>query len=141
MVQIEFCQPGFIVDGHRSAVIHRILNVVDRDIITEHRTGIFIFRGNRRAGKAHKRRIRQRIAHVFGVAVFVDASLSVQRGAQAILATVRFIRNHHDIAALVERRMALLSVQRRKLLHGGKDDAAGFTGIKQLAQFISIVGL
>ena len=141
MVQVEFCQPGFVVDRHRCAVIDRILNVVDRDIITEHGTGIFIFRGNRRAGKAHKRRIRQRVAHMFCVAVFIDTRLSVQRGAQAILATVRFIRNHHDVAALIECRMALLTVQRRKLLHGGKDDAAGFTGIKQLAQFISIVGL
>ncbi|SLY07030.1 Uncharacterised protein [Klebsiella pneumoniae] len=37
--------------------------------------------------------------------------------------------------------MTLLTIQRRKLLHGGKDDAAGFTGIKQFAQFIAIIGL
>ncbi|SQJ28879.1 Uncharacterised protein [Salmonella enterica subsp. enterica] len=77
---------------------------------------------------------------MFGVAVFVDASLSVQLGAQAILATVRFIRNHHDVAALIERRMALLTVQRRKLLHGGKDDAGRIRGIKQLAQLVSVIG-
>ena len=78
---------------------------------------------------------------MLGVAVFIGPGLPVQRGAQAILAAVRFIGNHHDVAADVKCRMALFTVQRRKLLHGGKDNAAGFTGVEQLAQFVAVVGL
>ena len=65
----------------------------------------------------------------------------LQPSLQAVLAAVGFVGDHDDVAAIAQPRVFVLVVQQRELLHGGKDDAAGFAGGQHLAEFFAAVGL
>jgi hypothetical protein len=73
--------------GRRSEGVR--LDVVDADVIAEDGARIGVGLLDRRASEADERRIRQRVAQI--------ARESVD---QVVLAAVRFIGDHDDVAAL-----------------------------------------
>ena len=42
LVDVQLGQPALVVDRHRGAVVHGILDIVDADIVAEHRAGILV---------------------------------------------------------------------------------------------------
>ena len=124
-VDVQLGQAGFVEDGHGRAVVHRILDVVDGHVIAEHGPGVFVFALDGGAGKADERGIGQGIAHVAGVAELVGA-VFLEGGFQAVLAAVGFVRDHHDVVAVVQNRVAGFVVQQGEFLNRGEDDTAGF---------------
>ena len=65
----------------------------------------------------------------------------LQPSLQAVLAAVGFVGDHDDIAAIAQQRVFVLVVQQRELLHGRKDDAAGFAHRQQRAEFFAAARL
>ena len=115
-VERELGEAAFVVDGHRGAVLHGALDVVDADVVTEHGARVGILELDRRAGEADERGVRQRVAHVPREAVD-----------EVVLAAVRLVGDHHDVAALGEHRMPVALVFREELVDGGEDHAAAAT--------------
>ena len=132
MVKVQLGETRFVVDRYCGTVLYRILNIVDGDVITKHRTGVLVLTGDGCTGKADKGRVGQCIAHVLGVTELVAAVL-LQGGFQSVLATVRLVGDHHDVVAIIQYRMGRLLVHHGKLLHRGEDDAAGLALGQQLA--------
>ncbi|MNF83551.1 hypothetical protein D3C84_658760 [compost metagenome] len=102
------------------------------NVFTEHRTGVTVFAGHRGAGKGHESGVRQGITQVLGIAHLVTglalAGLcplrGFQLGAKAILGSVRFIGDDHDVRALGQHREGVFIHPRHELLDGGEDNAA-----------------
>ena len=65
--QRQLGQARFVVNRHRGAVFLGLLHVVDVDVVAEHRPGVAVLAGHRRAGKSHEGGVRQGIAQVLGV--------------------------------------------------------------------------
>ncbi len=122
LVDIQLGQTTFVVDGHRRTIVHRILNVVDTDVVTEHRAGVLVFTGNGRTGKTDERGIGQGIAHVLGIAELVFTGLLIQHRLQPVLAAVGLVGDHHDIVPLAQHGMTAFIGKQGELLHRGKDD-------------------
>ncbi|MCY1512902.1 hypothetical protein D9M68_473800 [compost metagenome] len=55
-------QPRLVVDGHGGAIFLGLLHVVDVDVVAEHRPGVAVFAGHRRAGKGHEGSVGQSVA-------------------------------------------------------------------------------
>ena len=94
--------------------IDRPLDVVDADVVAEHRAGVGVGLLDGRAGEADERGVRQRIAHVAGEAVD-----------EVVLAAVRLVGDDDDVAPVGEHRMAVALLLGEELLDGGEDHAAG----------------
>ncbi len=63
-VQTELGDAALVVDRHRGLVGHGALDVVDGDVVAEHRPRVGVGLFDRRAGEADERRVRQRIAQM-----------------------------------------------------------------------------
>ena len=113
LVERELGQPALVVDRHRGAVLHGALDVVDADVVAEHRARVGVLQLDRRAGEADERGVRQRVAHVAREAVD-----------EVVLAAVRLVGDHHDVAPLGERRVPVALLLREELVDGGEDHAA-----------------
>ena len=74
-VQAQLGDPAFVVDRDRGLVDHRLLDVVDRDVLAKDgpRVGVVLF--DLRAGESNERGIRQGVAHIAGEAVGNSAGL------------------------------------------------------------------
>ena len=128
-VERELGQPAFVVDRHCGAILHRALDVVDRDVVAEDRTGVGVGLFDRRAGEADEGGARQGVAHVAGEAVN-----------EVVLAAVRFVGDDHDVAPLGKRRVPVTLLLGQELLDGGKyHPARGHR--QQLAQVGPALGL
>ena len=92
-VQPELGDAALVVDRHRGLVGDGALDVVDADVVAEDRARVGVGLLDRRAGEADERGVRQRIAQIAREAVD-----------QVVLAAVRFIGDHDDVAALREQR-------------------------------------
>ena len=115
-VQRELRQAAFVVDGNGRAVFHRAAYVVDAYAVAEHRAGAGVFQLYRSAGESDERGAGQGVAHVARETVY-----------EVVLAAVRLVRNHHDVAALRQRFGARRAFG-EELLDCGEYDAAGLDG-------------
>ena len=111
--QGELGQTALVVDRHGRPVLDGALYVVDADVVAEDgaRVGVGEFDG--RAREADERRVRQGVAHVPGEAVD-----------EVVLAAVRLVGDHHDIAAVGQLRVPITSFFRKELLDSGEHHAA-----------------
>ncbi len=108
---------------HRGAVLHRLLDVVDADVVAEDGAGVAVGQLDGRAGEGDEGGVGQGVAHVAGEAVD-----------EVVLAAVRLVGDHHDVAPVGEHRVAVALVGiGEELLHGGEDHAAG-ARLQKLAQ-------
>lgn len=62
--QFQPGQAALVVDRHRGPIRDRTLNVVNADVVAEHRPGIFIAEFQRCAGKADERDFGQRVTQM-----------------------------------------------------------------------------
>jgi hypothetical protein len=53
-IQSELGNPALIIDRHRRLIRHRALNVIDADVITEHRPRVGVGLLDRRTGEANE---------------------------------------------------------------------------------------
>ena len=107
----------------------RALDVVDADVVAEHRARVGVLQLDRRAGEADERGVRQRVAHVAREAVD-----------EVVLAAVRLVGDHHDVAALGERRVPVALLLGEELLDGREHHAARGDR-QQLPQVRAALGL
>ncbi len=114
ITQFQLGQTAFVEDAHRGAVVNRLLNVINIDIIPEHSPGVLVLEFNRRAGKADERRIRKSIAHMSGKTID-----------KVVLTPVGLIRDHHNIAPVGKARIGIPTLLGEELLNGRKNNAAG----------------
>jgi hypothetical protein len=106
-------QPALVVDGHRGAVLHRALDVVDADVVAEDRAGVGVGQLDGRAGEADERGVGQRVAHVAREAVD-----------EVVLAAVRLVGDHHDVAPVESVGCRSPFSSGEELLDGGEHHAA-----------------
>ena len=71
LIESEFGQAAFVINGNGRAVFLRLLHVVHMDVVTEHRARVAVGAAHRRAGEGHKGGLGQRVAQVLGVARLV----------------------------------------------------------------------
>jgi hypothetical protein len=93
-LQLNLCQPRLVIDRHGGFVFLGLENVINVDVISEHRLCVLVAAFNRRACETNKRCLWQSIAHVFGKAIN-----------EIVLAAVRLICNDNDVAPVGEQRM------------------------------------
>ena len=123
-LQLQFGQAAFVVNRHRRLVLNRALDVVNADVIAEHRPRVGIGLFNGRAGEADERGVRQRIAHVPGKAVN-----------EIVLAAVRLVRDDHDVPPFGKQRVLAALFLREKLLNRREHHAAA----GHLQQFLQML--
>ncbi len=73
-LQAQFGQARLEVDGHRGAVLLRLLHVVDVDVVTEHGAGVAVLARYRRAGEGDESGVGQGVAQVLSVADLVTGN-------------------------------------------------------------------
>ena len=112
-LQLQLRQPALVVDGHRRAIDDGALDVVDADVVAEHRARVGVGLLDRRAGEADERRVRQRVAHVPREAVD-----------EVVLAAVRLVGDDDDVAPLREHRVPVAFLLGEELLDRGEHHAA-----------------
>ena len=93
---------------------HRALDVVDADVVAEDCARVRVRQLDRRAGEADERGVGQRVAHVPREAVD-----------EVVLAAVRLVGDHDDVAPLGERRVPVALLLGEELLDGREHHAAG----------------
>ena len=69
LVDAQLGQPAFVVDRHRRAIVHRVLDVVDADVVAKHCAGVLVGAFHRCAGEADKGGLGQGIPQVLGKTV------------------------------------------------------------------------
>ena len=106
--QLQFGDAVLVVERHRRAVGHRLLEIVDADVIAEDLPGLLLAHDQRRAGKGQESGVGQGRAHI-------------QRQ-RVVLAAVRLVGDDDDVAPLGEHRvrLALLGAE---LVDQGEDVA------------------
>src|SRR5690606_34515061 len=114
LLEFDFRQAAFVVNGYRGAILYRPLNVVDGNVIAEHRAGVAVFLFDGLAGEADERGVGQGVAHVAGEAVD-----------EVILAAVSLVGDDYDVAPFGKQRVAIAFVVGKELLDGGENHAAG----------------
>ncbi len=67
--EFELRQARLVIDGHRGAVLDRLLDVVDVDVVAEHGAGVAVLQRHGGAGEGDEGGVGQRVAQVLGVAV------------------------------------------------------------------------
>ena len=115
LVEGQLRQAALVVDRHGRPVLDRAPDVVDADVVAEHGAGAGVRELDRRAGEADERGVGQRVAQVARVAV-----------EEVVLAAVRLVGDHDDVAPLGEERMPVALVVRKELLDRGEHDPARF---------------
>ena len=113
LVEQQLRQAILVVDGHRGAVDHRLPDVVDADVVAEDRAGVGIGARDGRAGEADERGVGQRVARVPGEAIN-----------EVILAALRLVGDHHDVAPRRQGAPCLPALLEEELLDGGEDHPA-----------------
>ena len=113
LVEGEFGEAVLVVDGHRGAVEHGLLDVVDADVVAEDRARVRVAQLDGRAREADERGVRQRVAHVPREAVD-----------EVVLAAVRLVGDDDDVAPLRQRGVRVAPVLRVELLDRGEHHAA-----------------
>ena len=141
MLERQFGQAGFVVDRHRGAIFHCLLNVVDGDIVPKHRLGVTVVLGDWRSRESKKGGLGQSISERLCQPVFDLPCLGVEAPLEAVLAAMRLIADHHDVVALAQGRELVFPCFGSELLNGGKDDATAGSVAKQIPQFLSGVCL
>ena len=58
LAQLDLGQATFVEDAHRGLVLHGLLDVVDVDVLAEHRRRALVLRLNGRAREPDERRLR-----------------------------------------------------------------------------------
>ena len=116
-VQRQLREAALVVNRHRGAVLHGTLDVVDADVVAEHGPGVGILELDGRAREADERGVGQCVAHVAGVAVD-----------EVVLAPVRLVGDHHDVAAVGQQRVPVPFLLGEELLDRGEDHAARCDG-------------
>ena len=129
-------QTAFVVDRHRGAVRDGAADVVDVDIVAEHRWGVDVVALDRGPGEADEGGVGQCVAQVFGEAVADLTGRAVQTRLETVLAAVRFVRDHHDIAPVAQQRIDRFPRGRRELVNGREDHPAG-GAVQRLAQVLA----
>ena len=110
--ELELEEPRLVVDGYGGSVLHRPLDVVDADVVAEDRPRVRVRLLDRRPREADERRIGKGVAHVAGEAVD-----------EVVLAPVRLVGDHDDVAAIREHRVAVALLFREELLNRGEHDS------------------
>ena len=64
IVELQLRRAVLVEERHRRAVLHRLLEVVDRHVIAEDLARALLARDQRRAGEGQEQRVGQRRAHV-----------------------------------------------------------------------------
>ena len=118
--QLQLGDAVFVVERHRGLVVHRLLEVVDADVVAEDRARLLLAGHQRGAGEADERGVGQRVAHV-------------QRE-DVVLAAVRLVGHDDDVGPVGELRVGLpaLGVE---LLDQGEDVAVVLP--QELAQVLA----
>ena len=62
--KLQFGRAVFVEERRGGAILHRLLEVVDRDVVAEDFPGAFLAGDERRAGEGEEDRPRQRATHV-----------------------------------------------------------------------------
>ena len=117
LVQRELCQPALVEDRHGRAILDGALDVVDADVVAEHRAGVGVLQFDGRAGEADERGVRERVAHVAGEAVD-----------EVVLAAVRLVGDDDDVPAHRKQRMPVALLFGEELLDRGEHDTARLDG-------------
>ena len=127
LLQRQLGEPALVVDRDRGAVDHRPLDVVDADVVAEHRPRVGVGLLDRRAGEADERGVGQGVAHVPGEAVD-----------EVVLAAVGLVGDDDDVAPVRQHGMAVALFFGEELLDRGEHDAAG--GDRELCAQVGAVG-
>ena len=98
--ELQFRRAVLVKQRHGRAVLHRLLEVVDRHVITEHILGALFAGNQRRAGKGEEQGLGQGRAHV-------------QRQ-RVVLAAVRFVGEHDHIRPVAQHLRRLKLVDERE---------------------------
>ena len=128
-VQPQLGQPSLVVDRNGSPVLHGLLDVVDADVVAEDGAGVGVFLFDGCAGEPDERGAGEGVAHVPGEAVD-----------EVILAAVRLVRDHHDVAAVREEGMLVTLRLGEELLDRREDDSPG-GDLEQRTEMGAAVGL
>ena len=140
LIEFDARQSALVVDRHGRAVLDRAADVVDVDVVAEHRRRVHIVLLDRRAGEADEGGVRQAVAQVFGEAVGDLAGLALDLGSEAVLAAMRLVGDHDDVASVGQHRIVGRAVLGREFLQGGEDHATR-RPVEQLAQMLAVLGL
>ena len=81
--ELQFGDAVLVVQRDRRAVLDRLPEVVDADVVAEDLARPLLARHQRRAGEADERGVRQGVAHV--------------QGERVVLAAVRLVGDHDDV--------------------------------------------
>ena len=140
LIQFDTGDAALVVDRNRRAVLDAPVDVVNIDVLAEHGGRVHIFLLDRRSGEADKGGVRQGVAKILGEAIGDFAGLARHLGPEAVLAAMRLVGDHDDIAAVGQDRIVGLTVFGRELLDGSEYHAAGRAG-QHLLQILAAVGL
>ncbi len=128
--QVKLRQPGLVVDGDGSSVLHSPLDVVDGDVVAKHRLGFAVFEFQGRARERNEGGIEQGVPHVTGKPVN-----------EVVLAPVGFVGDDHDVAPVRKLWVAVALLLGEELLDRGEDDAVRLPPLEQLAKLRPALGL
>ena len=128
-LKFQLRQPALIVNRDGRLVLDGLLNVVNADVLAEHGAGVGVGLLDRGSRKSDERGVGQSVPHVAGKAVD-----------EVVLASVRLVGDHHDVAAVREHGMAVSLLLRQELLDGGKHHPAR-ADAQLLAQVRAVGGL
>ena len=139
VVQLEFDNAAFVIDRASRTIFNRLRHIVNVDIVAEHFGGVAVVAANGRSSESDKTSVRKAIADNASstldpmrnqIALVILRCLDFF--SQAVLTTVRFVRNHDDIAAVRKRLVRFF-----KLLHRRKDDAVRLAPVQQRFQMLA----
>ncbi len=120
-VRVDELQLGravLVVERHRGAVLDRLLEVVDRDVVAEDLLRPFLARDQRRAGEGEEQRLWQRRAHVHRQRV--------------VLTAVRLVGEHDHVRPVAQhlRRLELVDQREYVAVVLGKEPAQLRTALR-----------
>lgn len=108
--QLELDNAAFVIDRASRTIFNSLRHIVNVNIVAEHFSSVAVITTDGRSRKADKAGVRKTVANDSRsaldpmrnqIALVIFCRLNFFR--QAILTTVRFIRNHDDIAAVRKR--------------------------------------
>jgi hypothetical protein len=140
LVQFDPPQPALVVNRHRRAVFDCAADVVDVDVVAEHGGCVYVVLLDWRAGETDERSVRESVPQILGEAIGNVAGFLLDLGLESVLAAVRLVSDHDDVAAVSQHRIVSRPRFRRELLQGGEDHSSRGS-IEQFAKVVSIFGL
>jgi len=120
-VEFDPRQPALVIDRHGREILDRTADVVNVDVVAEHGRRVHVLLFDRRAGEADEGSIGETVTQILGETVGDDTGLPFDLRLEAVLAAVRFVGDHDDVAPIRQHRKLGLARYRRELLQGGKD--------------------